>query len=148
MARPIRLLRVSDPAERFYALIEAAAELGVRVGWLEVGTAVSTPLDEVASHGATRAVALDARGSVAVKRINGVPVLRDVLREHFLGSSAVLARIVDDVPTSIAEQLAEAAALHCRDEGFVLSRGSERQALSRDELIRALGRPSHWAWRE
>lgn len=147
MARAIRLLRVAGPAEGFASLLETAAAAGCRLGWLQVGEVPQTPLDPVASRGAARAVALDARGSVAVKRTAGPPVLRDVLREHFLGCTAVLVRAIGDVPPSIAEVLDGVAELRCEGDGYRLAYQGERRTLSREELIAAFGRPGFWAWR-
>lgn len=144
MARAHRLLRVTESAESFASLIETASTAGCRLGWLEVGALPQTSLDPVASRGAARAVALDARGSVAVKRTAGPPVLRDVLREHFLGCAAVLVRAVGEVPAQVAEALEGVAELRCDGDGYQLARDGERRTLSRDQLIRAFGRPGFW----
>lgn len=80
--------------ERFGALFRAAAEAGLRVGWLELGEAAPLPpgLESAAGLGALRAVAVGSGRSVAVKPRKGAPVLRDLLREHFLGCALVLVR--------------------------------------------------------
>jgi hypothetical protein len=98
------LLRVSDPPERFAALIEAARAGGLRVGWLELDAPtepvppVPDTLDSAAGLGVLRAVAVGDGRTVAVKPMRGTPVLRDVLREHFRGCALVLVRGEVDAP--------------------------------------------------
>lgn len=88
------LVAVAEPAAAFAALFAAARERGERIGWLEWSEAdlVSGDLDEAASLGALRAVGVGAGRTVAVKRVAGAPVLRDLVREHFLGCGLVLVR--------------------------------------------------------
>lgn len=78
--------------ERYAGLFRAASEAGLRVGWLELGEAAPLPpgLEAAAGLGALRAVAVGSGRSVAVKPRKGAPVLRDLLREHFLGCALVL----------------------------------------------------------
>jgi hypothetical protein len=95
------LLRVSEPPERFAALMDAARAEGLRVGWLEldgVGEPVPDVLESAAGLGALRAVSVGAGRTVAVKPMRGAPVLRDVLREHFRGCALVLVRGEVDAP--------------------------------------------------
>ncbi len=90
------LLRVTDPPERFAALIKAARAEGMRVGWLEMGDLAAEPVPEALASssglGVLRAVSVGGGRSVAVKPMRGAPVLRDLLREHFRGCSLVLVR--------------------------------------------------------
>ena len=94
------LLRVEEGPEEFSPLVEAARADGLRVGWLELaGTA---PLPEVlaaaAGLGVLRAVSVGGGRTVAVKPLRGEPVLKDLLREHFLGCALVLVRGAADAP--------------------------------------------------
>lgn len=88
------LLRVEEEPERFAHLVEAARADGLRVGWLELSEVA--PLPQVLSAGADlgllRAVSVGGGRTVAVKPLRGAPVLRDVIREHFLGCALVLVR--------------------------------------------------------
>lgn len=91
------LLSVEDGPEQYLDLITAARELGLRVGWLDwtdtpVAAAAPGDLPRAAAGGVLRAVAVGPDGTVAVKPRSGPPVLRDVLREHFLGCRLVLVR--------------------------------------------------------
>jgi hypothetical protein len=97
------LLRVDDPPDRFAPLIAAARAEGLRVGWLELTNsedAVDVPeiLAPAAGLGVLRAVAVGGGRTVAVKPLRGAPVLKDLLREHFLGCALVLIRGEVDAP--------------------------------------------------
>ncbi len=91
MKRP-HLLRVERGAGAFAALVEAAREAGLRVGWLDLESPVSIPegLAEAAALPVLRAVSARPEATVAVKPRRGAPVLDDLLREHFLGCALVL----------------------------------------------------------
>jgi hypothetical protein len=88
------LVAVVDAPAAFAALFAAARARGERIGWLDWSEepAPVGALDEAASIGALRAVAVGAGRTVAVKRLAGAPVLRDLVREHFLGCGLVLIR--------------------------------------------------------
>jgi hypothetical protein len=88
------LLRVEDPPDRFAPLIEAARAEGLRIGWLELADVVTVPevLESAAGLGVLRAVSVGGGRTVAVKPLRGEPVLKDLLREHFLGCALVLVR--------------------------------------------------------
>lgn len=94
------LVAVEEAPEAFAALFAAARERGERLGWLELAPPSALPpsLDRAAELGALRAVAAGGARSVAVKPLRGAPVLRDLLREHFLGCAIVLARGADGHP--------------------------------------------------
>ena len=131
------LLRVSEPPERFAALIEAARAEGLRVGWLELEGAVE-PVPEIlgsaAGLGALRAVSVGAGRTVSVKPLRGAPVLRDVLREHFRGCALVLVRGEVDAPALRPEGVAWMLDVR----GF---EGLAGQAFSTAELMSAFRSP-------
>ncbi len=91
MKTPV-LLAVDGPAERFASLLLAAKTAGVRVGWLAMNAPVDPPppLQAPPLLEAFRAVAVGDGRSIAMKPMKGKPVLRDLLREHFLGADVVL----------------------------------------------------------
>jgi hypothetical protein len=99
------LVAVEQPAEAFAALFAAAARRGVRVGWLDLAAVVEAPgeLAAAAAAGAAKAVAVSPHGAVAWKRRAGGAVLRDLLREHFLGYAVVLLRGQAGTPSVAAE---------------------------------------------
>jgi len=93
------LLRVTLPADRFAALIEAARVLKLRIGWLDWSAeSPASALDGAADLGVHRAVSVHEGRTVAVKPLRGRPVLKDLLREHFLGCALVLVRGDVDAP--------------------------------------------------
>jgi hypothetical protein len=144
--KPVHLLGVEGPADRFAELFAAAAELGLRVGWLdlesqpEVPAALATP----ARAGALRAVALSRSGTLAAKRLSGRPRLADLLREHFLGCRLVLIR---GDASSLAGSHADAgsgsiARLSGGPSTWVVAAGEARLELSSGELARRLRSPA------
>lgn len=94
------LLRVEEGPEEFAPLVEAARADGLRIGWLELAEAAPLPevLSSAAGLGVLRAVSVGGGRTVAVKPLRGEPVLRDLLREHFLGCALVLVRGAVDAP--------------------------------------------------
>lgn len=88
------LVAVEADAAAFAPLFAAAAERRLRLGWLELGAAVEPPVElaGAAGAGAFKAVVAGDGRVVTLKRVAGRPVLRDLLREHFLGCAAVLVR--------------------------------------------------------
>ena len=94
------LLRVEDAPESFSELVEAARADGLRVGWLELAEVAPLPevLAAAAGLGLLRAVSAGGGRTVAVKPLRGEPVLKDLLREHFLGCALVLVRGAVDAP--------------------------------------------------
>lgn len=99
------LLRVAAPPAAFAPLAAALAAEGLRLGWLELAAAPPEPLavDLAAALdlGVLRAVAVGPGRVVAAKPTRGAPVLRDLLREHFLGCRLVLVAgpgAPDDLP--------------------------------------------------
>jgi len=88
------LLCVEEDPEQFAPVVETARAEGLRVGWLELAEVAPLPevLESAAGLGVLRAVAVGNGRTVAVKPMRGAPVLKDVLREHFLGCALVLVR--------------------------------------------------------
>jgi hypothetical protein len=130
------LLRVEEGPERFAALVAACRAEGIRVGWLELATAGPVPerLEAAAALGCLRAVAVGEGRAVAVKPIAGPPVLRDLLREHFLGCRVVLVRGQVD-----------AAALAADGAAWRVSPPSSPvRTLTTPELLALLRKPHPW----
>lgn len=154
--RAPHLLRVDDGPQPFAPLLAALKAAGLRTGWLELGLTpvadftppsdLSPPSDflppsplplklaAAVSLGALRAVAVGPGASVAVKALRGRPVLRDLLREHFLGCALVL----------VQGDLA-APALHPAGDSWRVSLPETASRLYRtDQLVAALRRPHPW----
>jgi hypothetical protein len=139
------LLRVTVPPDRFASLIEAARVLKLRVGWLDWPGTPGAPgerpatssLEVAADLGVLRAVAVGEGRTVSVKPLRGRPVLKDLLREHFLGCALVLVRGDVDAP-----------ALEPDGDGWRLQLpGSSERAsrrLTTAELSEALRKPRPW----
>ena len=99
MKTPV-LFSVSGNASDYAPLFAAARERGTKVGWLE--------LDSVAMNSRTpagppftsafRTVEVSERWTVSTKPRKGPAVLRDLLREHFLGAAVVLVLGLDLFP--------------------------------------------------
>ncbi|HVF58721.1 MAG TPA: hypothetical protein VNJ70_02755 [Thermoanaerobaculia bacterium] len=130
------LLRVEEGPERFAALVAAARAEGIRVGWLELAPAGPAPatLEAAAALGCLRAVAVGERRAVAVKPIAGPPVLRDLLREHFLGCRVVLVRGELDAPALAADG----------EAWRVAPQSSPERTLTTPELLALLRKPHPW----
>jgi hypothetical protein len=127
------LLRVEEDPEPFASLIEAARAEGLRVGWLELAEAAPLPavLESAAGLGVLRAVSVGNGRTVAVKPLRGAPVLKDVLREHFLGCALVLVRGAVDAPR--LRQQAEGWIVEVREEAG--------KAFSTEKLVAELRSP-------
>ena len=99
------LVSVDGEPKAFLPVFAAARERGVRVGWLDLArdAELPEPLAGAVSAGAFKAVATAGGRSVAAKALRGAPVLRDLLREHFLGCALVLVRGHDGRPRLAAE---------------------------------------------
>jgi hypothetical protein len=94
------LLRVTLSPDRFVSLIESARALNLRLGWLDWPGECPVPssLEVAADLRVLRAVAVGEGRTVSVKPLRGRPVLKDLLREHFLGCALVLVRGDVDAP--------------------------------------------------
>lgn len=99
MRTPV-LLAVDSNADDFAPLFKAATAAGVRIGWLVFDAPVEPPpaLQSPPLLEAFRAVAVGNLRSIALKPMKGKPVLRDLLREHFLGADVVLVAGLDLYP--------------------------------------------------
>lgn len=98
--RPRHVLRAEGAAAGYVPLFAAAAERGMRVGWLELAAPPppEPSFGELLEAGAFRVVSVGAGLSLALKPMQGPPVLRDVLREHFKGCALVLVRGEVELP--------------------------------------------------
>jgi hypothetical protein len=167
--RPPHLLRVEEGPERFAALLAALAAAGLRAGWLELRPPepAAASLETAAALGARRAVAAGGGRSLALKRLRGEPVLRDLLREHFPGCALVLVRgaAAPDaaaVATAAAVPLASMPALFPAGDGWRIAlpghaghagdighaRHADDGAVQHHDtagLLAALRRPRPWA---
>lgn len=132
------LLRVERPVAELEELIAEVRNQGERVGWLELPPVrpepVPAPLAAAAERGVLRAVAVGGGRSVAVKPIQGAPVLRDLLREHFRGCALVLVR--GEVEAPLVEPRGDGWAVALAD-------GVERR-FTTEELVAALRKPRPW----
>jgi hypothetical protein len=136
------LLRVTLPPDRFGSLIEGARALKLRIGWLDwnatPGTLdhcrASSALDGAADLGVLRAVSVQEGRTVSVKPLRGRPVLKDLLREHFLGCALVLVR--GEVDTPALEPDGESWSLQ-------LPENASRR-FTTAELSKALRKPHPW----
>ena len=101
----IHLLSVEARADAFLELIEALRADGKRVGWLDLsGTQVPAALTAASGAGVLRAVGVGEGVTVAVKPRQGGAVMKDLLREYFVGCSVVLVRGGEPLPhLSVAE---------------------------------------------
>lgn len=131
----IHRIRFGGSPEELRPLVAAAAAEGMRVGWLDLGgqgaaatggedgRAFAPPaLEEAVSAGAFRAVAAGPGRTVSLKAVAGPPVLRDLLREHFLGCALVVVRVDRDAAGRGGETAGAAAAAGplVRDAGAAL----------------------------
>ena len=131
------LLRVEDAPDRYAPLIEAARALGLRTGWLDLGTApapLPETLETAAGLGVLRAVSVGEGRTVAVKPLRGQPVLKDPLREHFQGCTLVLVRGEIEAPFLRIEG----------DAWTVTPSGAASRRYSTADLALALRKPRPW----
>jgi hypothetical protein len=147
--RAPHLLRVEDGPEHFAQLFEAIAAAGLRAGWLELRRPgpVADSLEAAAALGARRAVAVGAGRSLALKRLRGEPVLRDLLREHFPGCTLVLVLAPAPDATAAADApLRELPALFPAGGTWRLAASGDAAArlLDTASLVALLRRPRPW----
>jgi hypothetical protein len=132
---------VTAPPDRFVSLIAAVRALNLRIGWLDwlgEGPApgpVPPALAVAADLGVLRAVAVGEGRAVSVKPLRGQPVLKDLLREHFLGCALVLVRGEIDAPGLEPDD----------DSWRLLVSESASRRITTAELSEALRKPHPWA---
>lgn len=133
--RRIHLLRVEADARAFAPLLLVAGAEGLRVGWLELAEppALPEPLREALLAGSARAVAVAEAWTLAARPRRGAPRLRELLRQQFLGCTAVLVRGAAVEAPLLAPQ---------PDGGWVVAagEGGERR-LDTAALVAALRQP-------
>lgn len=157
----IHVLRTRAGVEEVAGLMTAVRDEGLRVGWLDLTLDLTLDqpadllsgalggLERLARAGAARAVALGAGRSVAVKTMTGPPVLRDVLREHFVGCALVLVRETgargpaEGAPP--APDVSDLPLLEVTEGGWrVVSGDGGALDLETSELAARLRRPDPW----
>ncbi|MDI9631508.1 MAG: hypothetical protein QM311_08635 [Acidobacteriota bacterium] len=128
------LFSVDAEPEAFATLWRLAAAHGIRIGWLDLASesAPPAPVTMALTAGAAKVVAVSGRQTLAGKRLAGPPVLRDLVREHFLGCQALLVRGRVGYPRLLPG-----------DDGYqiVEMAGAEPQRLDTKALLRRLRRP-------
>lgn len=128
----IHLLSVEGRAEEYRVLIEAIGADDRRVGWLDLGgTEVPEALNAASRTGVLRAVGVQDGLTVAVKPRKGGVVMKDLLREYFVGCSVVLVRG--------GEGMARLSATE--DDWLVELPGATPRKLDTASLVAALRRP-------
>lgn len=128
----IHLLSVEARADAFLELIEALGAEGRRVGWLDLGGAQApATLAAASGAGVLRAVGVDDGVTVAVKPRKGAVVMKDLLREYFVGCSVVLVRGAEGLPRLLVAE-----------GGWLLEvPGATARALDTASLVAALRKP-------
>ena len=128
----IHLLRVEGQADEYVDLIEALRADGRRVGWLDLGPVqVPTALTLASETGVLRAVAVDEGVTVAVKPRAGSAVMKDLLREYFVGCAVVLVRGGEGLPCLSAE----------KEHWLLEVPGAASRMLDTDGLVAVLRKP-------
>jgi hypothetical protein len=130
------LVAVDDEPAAFASLFEAARAAGVRIGWLDLreGAGAPAPGAPAVESGAAKSVTVGAGRVVSVKRVAGPSVLRDLLREHFLGCGIVLVRGAAAEPRLARD-----------GDGFRLAAAGSERRLDAARLVAELSRPRHRA---
>lgn len=142
----IHLLRYEGEPAALEALFEAIRAEGLRAGWLELDSQPggAGPAGDAVAAGAFRAATVAPGRVVSVKRVAGPPVLRDLLREHFLGCALVVVRGGEG--SALDAELAEAPILEPVGESLrVRPPGQSALDLAPEELAARLRRPRPWA---
>jgi len=125
----VHRLSVEGGAEHFESLVKSARDAGIRIGWLEFGSAtVPEPLASASAAGVFRTVQVDEAVTISVKNRKGPPVIRDLLREHFQGCSLIL----------VSGGEAPAALRRDNDRWIVSALDGTESTFTTDELVTAL----------
>jgi hypothetical protein len=151
------VLRVDGEPAAFAPLVAAMEAAGLRAGWLDLvapsaasdlapSDAAPSGLAAAASAGVRRAVSAGGGRTLMLKPLRGEPVLRDLLREHFLGCTLVLLRGAE-----AATGIAPAPALAADGDGWRLmplagdgTRDAAPQHFDTAALVARLRRPHPW----
>lgn len=136
------LLRVDRTMLEFAPFVAALRQDGRRAGWLEWAPGKRPPAPaspEVGETGVLRAVKVDAEQTVAVKKLRGAPVLRDVLREHFRGCAVVLV-LADNESDLDAPRLEPAESAAGAAGWRIVQHGAARE-MNTEDLVAILRRP-------
>jgi hypothetical protein len=136
--RRIHLLRVGEGPRAFAPLLAAAAAAAVRLGWLELAAPAPLPAEarDALLAGAERMVAVGEGWTLSARRRPGAPVLRELLRQQFLGCAAVLVHGEVEAP-----RLAPLGG----DSWSVQAAGGPERRLGTAELLSALRAPRPFA---
>jgi hypothetical protein len=135
--RRIHLLRVDAEPSAFAPLLSAAAAAGLRIGWLDLRGEASPPpsLAAALAAGGDRAVAVGEGCTVVARARRGPALLRELVRQQFLGCVAVLVRGGVEAPR-----------LAPLGEGWVVEvPGGPTRTLDGPSLVAALGEPRPFA---
>lgn len=130
--RRVHQLCAEQPPSEYASLVEAARQIGVRIGWWEnITVTPPAPLAAPTDAGFFQSIAVGADATLSVKRRIGPAVARDLIREYFLGCDLVL-----------MAGRAEYPCLKRLESGWVvtLPDGAENE-FTTQELIAALRRP-------
>ena len=136
--RRIHLLRVAGEPHEYAALLRAAAEAGMRVGWLELQEPALPPegLRAALDAGSDRAVAVGEGWTVTARPRKGAARLRELMRQQFLGCTLVLVHGEADAPwlAPVGE-----------DAWRVTIPGGGERRLTLEQLVAALREPRPFA---
>jgi hypothetical protein len=142
----VHLLRYEGQPAALEALFAAVRAEGLRAGWLQVDPErrEEGPVGDAVEAGAFRAAAVAPGRVASVKRVAGPPVLRDLLREHFLGCALVVVR-PGGAGQDLQADLAEAPILEPVGESLrVRPPGQAALDLSPAQVAARLRRPHPW----
>ena len=142
----IHLLRYEGEPAALEALFAAVRAEGLRAGWLQVDPVrrEEGPAGDAVEAGAFRAAAVAPGRVASVKRVAGPPVLRDLLREHFLGCTLVVVR-PGGAGSALDAELSEAPILEPVGESLrVRPPGQAALDLAPEALAARLRRPRPW----
>jgi len=128
------LVAVDQPPESFSELFSFARRQGLRIGWLDLTLRADAPPAPAVDAGAFKGVVVGEGRVVATKRIAGETVLRDLLREHFVGCAVVLVRGHQAEPR-----------LRTENGEWSLDEAGAARAYSIEALLRRLLRPRYRA---
>ena len=143
----IHLLRYYGEPAALEALFAAVRAEGLRAGWLELGGQIHPEAagETAVAAGAFRAAAVAPGRVVSMKAVAGPPVLRDLLREHFLGCALVVVRPAG-AGSVLAADLADVPALEAAGDKLRVRLPDQAALdLSPADLAARLRRPRPWS---